>query len=264
MSKGKILVIGSNGTDIQVVGGSRPIGQYLNETVVPIWAIRDAGYDFVLATPKGTPPHLDESALTAEHFGGDEAVFRAAEKFFVEDPSMTDVKTLTSVLEAGLDDYAGVFVPGGHAPVVDLMDDPETGEILRHFQANRKPTALICHGPIALISTIPAAHEFRVALVAGNPDKASELAKGWSYAGYKMTIYSNSESKPVEENLFHAKMLFHVVDALEAAGGVVVTGPDFQAHVIEDRELITGQNPQSDHAVGAALARALNRATVPA
>lgn len=264
MSKGKVLVIGSNGTDILVVGGTRPIGQYLNETVVPIWAIQDAGYDFVLATPKGVPPQLDPSALTADLFDGDEALLQEAEKFFADNPSMRAVKTLKSVLEGGLDQYVGVFVPGGHAPVVDLMDDPEAGEILRHFHESGKPTALICHGPIALVSTIPSAPDFRAALVAHDPAKATEIAKGWPYAGYNMTIYSNSESKPVEENLFHAKMLFHVVDALEAAGGNVTTGPDFQSHVVEDRELITGQNPQSDHALGEAFVRALERATVPA
>ena len=258
MSKGTVLVIGSNASQIDVVGGTRPIGQYLNETVVPIWAVRNAGYDIVLATPKGTQPHLDESALSAEHFGGDEKLFHEAEKFFAEDPSMTDVRTLRAVLADGLERFAGVFVPGGHAPVVDLMQDPDAGEILRHFHAAQKPTALICHGPIALVSTLPAAVEFRAALVAGDKAKATGLAKGWPYAGYKMTIYSNSESKPVEEQMFHAKMLFHVVDALMTVGGAVSNGPDFEPYLVEDRELITGQNPRSDHLVGAALVRALD------
>jgi putative intracellular protease/amidase len=51
------------------------------------------------------------------------------------------------------------------------------------------------------------------------------------------------------------------VDALEAAGGMVITNPvDFQPHVIEDRELITGQNPRSDHQIAAKLIAALDRA----
>jgi hypothetical protein len=48
---------------------------------------------------------------------------------------MNQVRTLHAVIEEGLDKYAGVFVPGGQAPVVDLMQDPQTGEILRHFHA---------------------------------------------------------------------------------------------------------------------------------
>jgi putative intracellular protease/amidase len=74
-----------------------------------------------------------------------------------------------------------------------------------------------------------------------------------------------SKTKPVEDQLWHAEMLFHVVDALAAAGGKVSVGAlDFDPHVVEDRELITGQNPRSDHQLGAALVRALDRATVAA
>jgi putative intracellular protease/amidase len=261
MSKGKVLVIGSNATEIEVKGGgTRKIGQYLNETVVPIWAVQNAGYETVLVTPNGTQPHLDETALSAQNFENNEATFRRAEAFFADDPSMTRVRTLRSVIDEGLEAYAAVFVPGGHAPVVDLIANADAGEILQYFHARRKPTAMICHGPITLVAAMPAAREFRTAMIAGDTAKATKLAKGWQYAGYNMTIYSNSETKPVEDQLWHAKMLFHVVDALQAAGGKVSVGAvDFDPHVVEDRELITGQNPRSDHQVGAALVRALDR-----
>jgi putative intracellular protease/amidase len=43
-----------------------------------------------------------------------------------------------------------------------------------------------------------------------------------------------------------------------AAGGKVITGSvDFAPHVIVDRELITGQNPRSDHPIAAKLIEAL-------
>jgi putative intracellular protease/amidase len=53
-------------------------------------------------------------------------------------------------------------------------------------------------------------------------------------------------------------------EALTAAGGVVEVGPDFAPHVVEDRELITGQNPRSDHPIGQALIAALSRVSVDA
>jgi hypothetical protein len=43
MSKGRILIIGSNATRIEVQGGTGPTGQYLNETVIPAMAFLDAG-----------------------------------------------------------------------------------------------------------------------------------------------------------------------------------------------------------------------------
>src|SRR5262249_30468788 len=122
--------------------------------------------------------------------------------------------------------------------------------------------ALLCHGPIALASAIPHAREFRAALIAGDDAKARELAKGWPYAGYKMTIFSASEEKWVERDILHAKMHFNMPQALTAAGGeFATTKVDFEPNVIIDRELITGQNPRSDHLMGKKLVSALDKAT---
>jgi putative intracellular protease/amidase len=266
MSKGKVLVIGSNATRIEMQGGGTgPTGQYLNETVVPMLALVDAGYDVLLATPSGQKPHIDEVSDAAEHFGGDKAAHLQAKAFFADDPSTTQGRTLRSVIDEGLENYAGVFVPGGQAPVVDLMQDPDAGEILRHFHRHGQPTALLCHGPIATVAAMPKARECRSALIAGDPAKAAELAQGWQYAGYKMTVFSASEEKPIEETILHGKLYFNMVDALTTAGGNVVTGSvDFEPHVIVDRELITGQNPRSDHPLAAQLVKALGRVTVPA
>jgi putative intracellular protease/amidase len=97
--------------------------------------------------------------------------------------------------------------------------------------------------------------------MAGDEARAKELAKGWQYAGYEMTIFSASEEKWVENEILHGKMYFNMPQALRAAGGdVTVTQVDFEPHVIVDRELITGQNPRSDHLVGEKLIKALDEA----
>ncbi len=259
MKKGKVLVLGSNANRIEVQGGGTgPTGNYLNETVVPAMAFIEAGYDLVLATPNGTKPHIDEASDSPVHFGGDQAAYSRAKAFWATDPAINQPRTLSSVIREGLDSYAGVFVPGGQAPVVDLMQDPDAGEILRYFHQQSKPTALLCHGPIALVSALPHAREFRAALIAGDENKAKEWARGWQYAGYKMTIFSASEEKWVENDILHAKMYFNMPYALKTAGGEVTTGAvDFEPNVIVDRELITGQNPRSDHAIAAKLIEAL-------
>jgi putative intracellular protease/amidase len=266
MAKGKVLVIGSNATRIELQGGDwAATGQYLNETVVPAMALIEAGYDVVLATPDGTKPHIDELSDSAGHFGGDEAALAQARAFWAKNPAMNQVRSLREVIADGLDDYAGLFFPGGHAPAVDLMQDVEVGTILRHFHERAKPTALLCHGPIAVTAAMPRAREFRAALVAGDATKAAEWAQGWQYAGYRMTVFSTSEEKIVENNVLHARLYFYMPDALRIAGGDVVTGStDFEPHVIIDRELITGQNPRSDLSIAKALVEALDRALVAA
>lgn len=264
MLKQRVLVIGSNATRIETQGGGwGPTGNYLNETVVPVMAIIDAGYDVVLATPDGTKPHVDKASDSAVHFGGDQAAYTRAKTFWESSPAMNQLRTLRSAIDEGLETFASVFVPGGQAPVVDLMQDRDLGEILRHFHEHEKPTALLCHGPIALVAALPHAREFRAALIAGDPDKARQWAEGWPYAGYKITVFSATEETWVENDILHAKMYFDMPAALGAAGGKVLTGKvDFAPNVVVDRELITGQNPRSDHLIGEELVDALNRATV--
>lgn len=173
MSHGTVLVIGSNATRIEVRGGGDgPTGNYLNETVVPIFAILAAGYDVVLGTPTGGKPHIDEASDSAAHFGGDTAAYQRARDYFSNDKAMNDVRSLRSVIDEGLDKIDAIFVPGGQAPVVDLMQDPDMGEILRYFHENNKVTALLCHGPIATLAALPDAKAYRAALVAGDTEKA--------------------------------------------------------------------------------------------
>jgi len=258
MSKGTILVIGSNGTQLEAKGGGTiTIGQFLNETAVPLMALVDAGYDFVLATPTGEKPHMDKDSDALIYFAQDDAARTRARNFFNNDPAMNDVRTIRSIIDAGLERFAGVFFPGGHAPIVDVMQDPDAGEVLRYFHSVSKPTAAICHGPISILAALPKAREFRAALIDGDKVKAHALAGGWQYTGYRMTVFSRSEEEYAEDNVFHKKLIFNMPDALEAAGAEVINADNFTSFVVVDRELITAQNPMSDHELAAKFISAL-------
>lgn len=86
------------------------------------------------------------------------------------------------------------------------------------------------------------------------------MGEGMAICRYKMTVFSDTEEKVVEDHILHAKLYFNMIEALGAAGGkLYTTKVDFEPHVIEDRELITGQNPRSDHPIAARLVAALDR-----
>jgi hypothetical protein len=55
----------------------------------------------------------------------------------------------------------------------------------------------------------------------GAAEKASEWARNWQYAGYRMTVFSSTEEKVVEDQILHAKLYFNMVDALRTASGEV-------------------------------------------
>jgi putative intracellular protease/amidase len=267
-SKPTILVIASNADSITLKDGRKEhAGYYLNELVVPMQAANDAGYQIVLATPNGTKPIMDPQSATAAHFGGSEAALREALDFINTQPPMQNPLSFRSAIDEGLDKYVAFYALGGHPPMVDLMQDQALGEILRHAHSTGKTTALLCHGPVAIAAAIPKAKEFRAALVAGNSEEAKRLAEGWQYTGYRMTVFSNDEERYVEEHLMAGgKVPFYVNDALKIAGGdVSITDRGiFQPFVVEDRELITGQNPPSDHHIADRFVKALDRATAKA
>lgn len=54
-----MLVVGSNATELEMTGGGTiTVGQFLNETAVPLMALVAAGYDFILATPTSNKPYM--------------------------------------------------------------------------------------------------------------------------------------------------------------------------------------------------------------
>jgi putative intracellular protease/amidase len=97
------------------------------------------------------------------------------------------------------------------------------------------------------------------ALSAGDVDGARAKAQGWIYTGYKMTIFSTAEEQQREPLEIGGKVLFYPDFALSTAGGDLSVLAPWTSYVVQDRELISGQNPFSDEALLKLLLPALNR-----
>lgn len=235
-------------------------GYYLNELATPALAFIQAGFDIVVATPSGQKAVVDEHSIDVGHFDNDPNKLETALHLIETHPS---IQSPISLAEAATktDDFAAVFVPGGHVPITDLMQDENLGKILRTFHQQNKVTALLCHGPIALLAALPETQAYRRALVAGDKQAAEVNGKHWPYAHYRMTIFSNAEEKFAEQR-FNAELMFYVADALNGAGGHVENGPNFQPFVVQDKELITGQNPASDRLLAKTVLEALKQQQV--
>ena len=258
-TNGKILFVSSSNDRFQLKDGRKePMGYYLSELAIPAMAVVHAGYEIVLVSPKGNRPAVDHRSVVASHFNGEPGL-DAALDFVARNHGIQKPRSIRSVIDEGLESCLGVFVPGGHPPMTDLMQDPDLGEVLRHFHSHSKPTAFICHGPIAMAAAMPKAREFREALVADDMQAAKDAAAGWQYAGYRMTIFSNDEERYVEKIVLNGRVPFYGASALETAGCEVATKGPFAANIFQDRELITGQNPQSAHCIAEVFVESLNR-----
>lgn len=249
-AKGEVLVLLSSENQLQLKDGRPyPTGYYLNEFGVPADQLLKAGYQLVLVTPKGNAPSVDERSVDPMYFGGDATEMQRIRELVEGLPGIGDTLSVKEVLAGDLDRFAGIFIPGGHAPLIDLANNPDVGTLLRHFHQAGKPTAAICHGPITLLSAQRDPVAYRAALARGETPAASD----WSYQGYRMTIFSDPEEQVFEGSLKDQRLQFYPAKAMAGAGGDMSYAAAWQPHVVVDRELITGQNPFSDKALAKAL-----------
>src|SRR6201996_8048521 len=198
MKSSKVLVVMSGAHLLELKDNKvYATGYYLNELATPLRALIAAGYTPVFASPNGDAPTMDASSNKAMFFGNDDVKRMETLRFIDGFAGLRHPLKLSDV--AGhTEDFAGVFVPGGHAPMVDLVKTRDLGKILLDFHRTSRPTALICHGPMALLSTLAESEQFDRALNAGETGALAALAHGWPYAGYKIAVFSKSEEQQIE------------------------------------------------------------------
>src|ERR1700733_5272995 len=153
MSKSKVLVVMASAKALELKGGKTySTGYYLNGVLIPYRKLVEAGYEPVIANPKGDLPVMDANSNNAMFFGGDDAARADAHKFAEGLELLKRPKTLAAIVAEGTSGYVGLFIPGGHAPMADLLKDKNLGKILTSFHETGRPTGIVCHGPIVLLS----------------------------------------------------------------------------------------------------------------
>ncbi|AYN96868.1 type 1 glutamine amidotransferase domain-containing protein [Pseudomonas sp. LTJR-52] len=212
----------------------RKTGFWLEELAAPYYAFLDAKAEIVLASPRGGQPPLDPKS-NEPSFQTD--LTRRFEADTVATALLANTVRLDSVSEG---DFDAVFYPGGHGPLWDLAEDPNSIQLIESFLAAGKPTALVCHAPGVLRHV-------------KKPD-GTPLVEGKNVTGF-----TNTEEEAV--GLTHV-VPFLVEDVLKANGGLYSKGDDWASYVVSDGLLITGQNPTSSSEAAKVLVEKLNQKNV--
>lgn len=252
---GTVLVVLSDQNKLDLQDGkSMDTGFFINELMEPVQTFIEAGHTVVFATPSGKAATADQKSNDVSFFGGNEKARQQSLALLstlkLSSRTHSPMISMTDVERVGYDKFDAVFIPGGHIPMQDLLKDPQLGQLLTNFHENNKVTGLTCHGTVALISALPDALSYVSMLEAG---KYNAPAANWIYKGYKMTAFTNEEEEQAKGYLNGGKMKLFPQDALVAAGGKFIEAKPWSENVIEDRELISGQNPQSAKAVAVAM-----------
>ncbi|MCX2582758.1 type 1 glutamine amidotransferase domain-containing protein [Pedobacter sp. MR22-3] len=211
----KILMVLTSHSEME--NTDHKTGVWLGEFTDPYYEFIDAGYQVILASPKGGRPPVDPMSELTENITG-------SNRRFQDDEHAKAAFSHTTVLnQVNANDYDAVFYPGGHGPIWDLAVDNNSGILILDFLDAGKPVAAVCHGPAALIN-------------------ADQQRPGF-LKGKKIAAFSNTEETMVGRS---GNVPYLLQTKLEELGAEVKTAlVPFLSHVETDGLLITGQNPLS-------------------
>jgi len=221
--RGKVLFVLTSHGDLGDTG--RKTGFYLPELTHPLAVVRDAGYDFDLASPKGGEPPMDgvkrEDPLNAA---------------FLDDPEMmARVRETIPLDRVKLDDYVGVFFVGGHGTMWDFPGNPAVARVAAGIYEAGGIVAAVCHGPSALVDV--------------------RLSDGsYLVAGKEVSAFTNEEEQAVG---LDEVVPFLLESKLAEQGAIIRKAPKFEAMVAVAERLVTGQNPASAKGVGEAMVKVM-------
>ncbi|KZK90387.1 General stress protein 18 [Pseudovibrio sp. Ad46] len=200
-------------------------GFWLEEFAAPYYVFKDAGATITLASPAGGQPPLDPKSDLPDFQ-------TAATDRFKADAAANDALANTVKLDSvSADAFDAVFYPGGHGPLWDLVDNTASISLIEQLYSAGKPVGVVCHASAALVNAKAA--------------DGSALVNG-----KKVTGFSNTEEDAVQ--LTDVVPLL-VEDALQEKGAIYEKGADWGSFILEDGNLISGQNPASSEAAAKAI-----------
>ena len=205
-------------------------GFWLEEFASPYYTLLDAGVVLTLASPQGGQPPLDPRSSEPGF------LTEATHRFEADSSANTALANTVKLATVQVEDFDAVFYPGGHGPLWDLHNDPDSIALIEAFIAADKPVATVCHAPAVLL---------KAKAVNGDP----------LVMGKNVTGFSNSEEAAVE---LTDVVPYLLEDELAAMGGLYQKVDDWHPLAVFDGLIITGQNPGSSTAVAEALLKAVN------
>jgi putative intracellular protease/amidase len=197
----------------------RETGWYLPEAAHPWHILTEHGFDVSFVSPAGGHNRYDG-------FDPNDPIQTSFLSVFGEQGPLTMTPD-----EVDPTQYDAILFIGGHGVMWDFADNAKLASIAASIYESTGVVAAVCHGPAGLVN---------IALSDGS----------YLVSGKRLAAFTNDEEA--------AAGLIDVVpyllaDALTAHGAVHVPAPNFEANVIVDGRLITGQNPASATGVADAL-----------
>lgn len=223
----RVLLVMSSVDEMGLSG--KQTGTWFHELAAPYYILTEAGYEVVFASPEGGEAPIDllsmKAPFTTEH----------TDRFLKDQVALFAAKHTRKLRNIDVTTYDAVFFPGGYGLLWDLASDSFAIKLIRDFYEANRPVAMVCHAP-ALLRDV-------------KKTDGSFLVKGVNLTGFK-----NDEDTEVE--LLH-HLLFSLEDELKVRGANYISKTNWEANVVIDGALMTGQSPASAEPLAFALVERL-------
>lgn len=192
-------------------------GVWLEEVATPYYRLIEENIHVEIASIDGGNIPIDPVSESEDWITEDTIRFKS------DKTAMLLMNTSLKLDEVNPSKYDLVYLPGGHGPMWDFVNNPLLNDTLKHFIQEDKVIAAMCHGVSVLVDAFD--------------------ADGNSYVkGRKITSFADSEEISVGADKL---VPFLLESKLTALGALYSKGNNFSPYAIVDKNLITGQNPAS-------------------
>lgn len=201
-------------------------GTYAPELTHALHVLLDAGFEYDIASINGGK---------APMYGTDAEGDDVNREILANDEFQNRINNTLPVSQVNIEEYDAVFYPGGFGLLSDLAENEAFARLSAAHYEQGGVLAAVCHGPAALLP---------ITLSNGEKLLANKSVTGFTRE--EEVDFGTIENIPflLEESLARTAKQYSKVQP-------------WNALVIEDDRVITGQNPTSAHGVGIAIVKHL-------
>ena len=239
----KILMVCTEEQYMTMENGKKfDTGNHPVEMMVPLLHFKQAGFKVDVFTPTGESVKVEQWAMP----DNDDDV----KKIYAEyESTLNNPKSIANFVKndmADSEDYAAIFIPGGHGAMLGLPEDQNLGELLRWGHNRDLFTLAICHGPAALL-----------AANLDSPNGSDKSESDFIFKGYKMVAFPTGMDKQMPKlGYLPGTMPWYFGEKLEDLG-VTISNKLASGQTHQDRKLISGDGPLAANEFGKISAKAL-------
>ena len=242
----KILMVCTEEQYMTMENGKKfDTGNHPVEMMVPLLHFKKAGFKVDVFTPTGESVKVEQWAMP-DNDDDVKAIYSEYES------KLNNPKSIADFVKNDMkdnDDYAAIFIPGGHGAMLGLPEDKNLGELLRWGHDKELFTLAICHGPAALLAA-----NLDSATVANKDDNAN---RDFIFKGYKMVAFPTGMDKQMPKlGYLPGTMPWYFAEKLEDLG-VTIENKLASGQTHQDRKLISGDGPLAANEFGKLSAKAL-------